>query len=57
MWVGLWVKLCKRIAAFVNLNRLILHAARFTDDNFAMLVSFVFIISALGNPFVPIGTC
>jgi hypothetical protein len=54
-WVGLWVMLYNCIAAFVDLNRLILYASRFTDEIFAMLISLIFIINALGNPFSDIG--
>jgi hypothetical protein len=54
-WTGLWVMFYMLVAAFVNLNRLILLASRFTDEIFAMLISLIFIINALGNPFSPLG--
>ena len=43
------------IAAFVDLNRLIKHATRFTDEIFALLISAIFIINALGSPSSPVG--
>ncbi|CAB9515057.1 Electroneutral sodium bicarbonate exchanger 1 [Seminavis robusta] len=54
-WTGLWVMLFNVVAAFVNLNHYILLATRFTDEIFAMLISVIFIINALGNPFAPVG--
>lgn len=54
-WTGLWVMFYNVLAAFVNLNRFILLASRFTDEIFAMLISVIFIVNALGNPFAPVG--
>ena len=54
-WTGLWVTVFTIIAAFTNLNRYILLATRFTDEIFSMLISVIFIINALGNPFSPVG--
>jgi len=54
-WTGLWVMLYNIVAAFVDLNRYILLATRFTDEVFALLISVIFIINALGNPFSPVG--
>ena len=39
-----------RIAAFVDLNRILHHAKRFTDDIFSGLTSAIFIVNALGSP-------
>ena len=38
-------------AAIFDLNRIIVHATRFTDEIFALLIAAIFIINALGNPF------
>eukprot|EP00591_Stephanopyxis_turris_P010321 CAMPEP_0195518758 /NCGR_PEP_ID=MMETSP0794_2-20130614/13601_1 /TAXON_ID=515487 /ORGANISM="Stephanopyxis turris, Strain CCMP 815" /LENGTH=439 /DNA_ID=CAMNT_0040647779 /DNA_START=81 /DNA_END=1397 /DNA_ORIENTATION=- len=54
-WVGFWVAFYMVIAAFVDLNRFIKYATRFTDEVFALLISVIFIIDALGNPFSPVG--
>lgn len=54
-WTGLWVMLFNVVAAFCNLNRYIILATRFTDEIFAMLISLIFIINAVGNPFAPVG--
>jgi len=54
-WVGLWVACYMIIAAFVDLNRYINYATRFTDEIFALLISMIFIIDALGSPFQPVG--
>lgn len=43
------------IGAFTDLNRIIIYATRFTDEIFALLIAFIFIINALGNPFAPVG--
>ena len=43
------------IAAFTDLNRIIVHATRFTDEIFSLLIAVIFIINALGNPFAPVG--
>jgi len=54
-WVGLWVAVYLNIAAFFDLNRLINYATRFTDEIFALLISLIFIINALGSPSSPVG--
>jgi len=54
-WVGLWVALYLVVGAFVDLNKIIQYATRFTDEIFALLISVIFIINALGNPFAPVG--
>mmetsp|Transcript_41350 Transcript_41350/g.125152 ORF Transcript_41350/g.125152 Transcript_41350/m.125152 type:complete len:734 (-) Transcript_41350:332-2533(-) len=54
-WVGLWVALYLCFAAFFDLNKIIHYATRFTDEVFALLISMIFIINALGNPFAPVG--
>lgn len=54
-WIGIWVCVYMFLAAFFDWNRIIQHATRFTDEIFAMLISAIFIINALGSPFVPIG--
>lgn len=54
-WIGLWVCFYMLLAAFFDLNRIIKHATRFTDEIFALLISTIFIINALGNPFAPVG--
>lgn len=38
-------------AAVFDLNRIIVHATRFTDEIFALLIAAIFIVNALGNPF------
>jgi len=54
-WVGLWVSVYLCISAFCDLNKIIHYATRFTDEVFALLISMIFIINALGNPFAPVG--
>jgi hypothetical protein len=54
-WVGLWVALYLLVAAFVDLNKLMKHATRFTDEIFAMLVASIFILDAIGNPLNSVG--
>mmetsp|Transcript_23541 Transcript_23541/g.65741 ORF Transcript_23541/g.65741 Transcript_23541/m.65741 type:complete len:529 (-) Transcript_23541:271-1857(-) len=54
-WTGLWVTFFMLVAAFVDLNRLMKHATRFTDEIFAMLIASIFIIDSLGSPFSDVG--
>ena len=54
-WIGLWVCLFMLVAAFFDLNRIVKHATRFTDEIFSLLISVIFIINALGSPFAPVG--
>lgn len=54
-WVGLWVAFYSVAAAIFDLNKIIHFATRFTDEIFALLISVIFIINALGNPFAPVG--
>ena len=54
-WVGLWVAIYLLIAAFVDLNRFMRYATRFTDEIFALLISAIFILNAIGSPSSPVG--
>ncbi len=54
-WVGLWVAFYMLIAGLFNLNKVIKYATRFTDEIFALLISAIFIIDALGSPFQAVG--
>jgi hypothetical protein len=54
-WVGLWVAFYMVLAALFDLNDLIKYATRFTDEIFALLISAIFIIDALGSPFQSVG--
>ncbi len=54
-WVGLWTGLLLLIAAFVDLNRYMHLATRFTDDIFSGLISAIFILNALGSPSSSVG--
>ena len=45
----------KVLAAFVDLNRLIKYATRFTDEIFAFLIVSIFILDAIGNPTSSVG--
>ena len=49
-WVGLWTAGYLVLAAFFDLNRFMHLATRFTDEIFALLISVIFIINALGSP-------
>jgi hypothetical protein len=54
-WVGLWMALYLVIAAVTDMNKLMKHATRFTDEIFAMLIAAIFILDAIGNPLNPVG--
>jgi len=49
-WVGIWVVIYMVVGAFVDSNRVINYATRFTDEIFAMMIALIFIIDALGKP-------
>ena len=48
-WVGLWVAFYMVIAAFIDLNRFIKYATRFTHEIFAFLIVSIYILDAVGN--------
>ena len=48
-WVGIWVAVYMVIAAFVDLNRILKYATRFTDEVFAFLIISIFILDAIGD--------
>lgn len=52
---GLWVASLYLLAAFCDVNRLMNHATRLTDEVFELLIAFIFIVVALGSPFSEIG--
>ena len=49
-WVGIWLMIYLILAAFADLNRLMKHLSRFTDEIFASLIASIFILDAIGNP-------
>ena len=49
-WIGIWICIYMLLASFGSLNRIIAYATRFTDEIFALLISTIFIINALGSP-------
>ena len=54
-WIGLWVAAYMVLAAFVDLNRFIKYATRFTDEIFAFLIVSIYILDAIGNPTSKVG--
>jgi hypothetical protein len=54
-WIGVWIFLYMVIAAFVDLNRFIHYATRFTDEIFSNLIAVIFIVNALYSPSSPVG--
>jgi hypothetical protein len=48
--VGIWIAFYMLMAAFMDLNRIIKYATRFTDEVFALLIVSIFILDAIGNP-------
>jgi len=49
-WCGIWLMVFLLLAAFVDLNRMMKHLSRFTDEIFASLIASIFILDAIGNP-------
>lgn len=54
-WIGLWVSLYMLVAAVLDLNQVLAHATRFTDEIFSFLISMIFILNAVGSPFSDVG--
>jgi len=54
-WTGIWIAAFMILAAVTDLNRIVGHLSRFTDEIFSGLISAIFIIDALGNPFGSVG--
>ena len=54
-WAGLWTFAFMCLAAFFDLNRMVKHLTRFTDEIFASLIAAIFIIDAIGNPLNGVG--
>lgn len=54
-WVGIWIAIYMLLAAFMDLNRIIKYATRFTDEVFAFLIVSIFILDAIGNPTSQVG--
>jgi hypothetical protein len=50
-WVGIWVGVYLLLAAFVDLNRILKYATRFTDEVFAFLIISIFLLDAIGDPY------
>jgi len=48
-WVGIWVGVYLILAAFVDLNRILKYATRFTDEVFAFLIISIFLLDAIGD--------
>eukprot|EP00980_Cylindrotheca_fusiformis_P017021 scaffold5206_cov95-Cylindrotheca_fusiformis.AAC.2 len=54
-WVGIWIAFYMFLSAFMDLNRIIKFATRFTDEVFAFLIVSIFILDAIGNPTSKVG--
>jgi hypothetical protein len=54
-WVGLWTTAILIILAATDASALIRHFTRFTDETFAALISFIFIVEALKDAFKGFG--
>jgi hypothetical protein len=54
-WVGIWVGVYLIVAAFVDLNRVLKYATRFTDEVFAFLIISIFLLDAIGDPLAGVG--
>jgi len=54
-WTGLWCSLLLLLGAFFDLNKMMDHLTRFTDEIFALLIAFIFILDAVGNPLGSVG--
>merc|ERR1711972_1021923 len=54
-WIGVWIFIYMVLAAFVDLNRFIHYATRFTDEIFSTLICVIFIVNALYSPSTPVG--
>jgi hypothetical protein len=50
-WVSVWTFVYTTVTAFFDLTRFVKLATRFTDDIFALLITSIFVLNAIGSPF------
>ncbi|XP_014248076.1 sodium bicarbonate cotransporter 3 isoform X2 [Cimex lectularius] len=55
LWIGLWIGVILFILVAIDASALVCYITRFTEENFATLIAFIFIIKAFENVF-QIGT-
>lgn len=49
LWIGLWMATFLLIMVALDYSALVCYITRFTEENFATLISFIFIIKAIEN--------
>ena len=47
LWIGLWIGLILMILVAVDASALVCYITRFTEENFATLIAFIFIYKAV----------
>ncbi|XP_073986853.1 na[+]-driven anion exchanger 1 isoform X4 [Rhodnius prolixus] len=49
LWIGLWIAFILFILVAVDASALVCYITRFTEENFATLIAFIFIVKAVEN--------
>ncbi|KAF6214608.1 hypothetical protein GE061_009351 [Apolygus lucorum] len=49
LWIGIWTSLILLILVAVDASALVCYITRFTEENFATLIAFIFIMKAIEN--------
>ncbi|XP_017300462.1 electrogenic sodium bicarbonate cotransporter 1-like [Diaphorina citri] len=49
LWIGLWIGFILIILVAVDASALVCYITRFTEENFATLIAFIFIYKAIEN--------
>ncbi|CRK93510.1 CLUMA_CG007044, isoform B [Clunio marinus] len=61
-WIGTWITIILFILVAIDASAFVCYITRFTEENFATLIAFIFIYKAVENVFaiakkIPIGEC
>lgn len=49
LWIGVWITIILLILVAVDASALVCYITRFTEENFATLIAFIFIYKAVEN--------
>ncbi|XP_066906807.1 electroneutral sodium bicarbonate exchanger 1 isoform X4 [Halyomorpha halys] len=49
LWIGIWIAIILFILVAIDASALVCYITRFTEENFATLIAFIFIIKAIEN--------
>lgn len=49
MWIGIWIAIILMILVAIDASAFVCYITRFTEENFATLIAFIFIYKVIGN--------